>query len=267
MLVPVPSYSPENFFIGGSKPVSLSIAATSDLQLIFDIMTHAIKASEILGTDQDKQIKWKKILDQIPPMQIGKSGQLQEWLEDYEEGEPGHRHISHLFGLFPGEQIGIEDTPGLAKAAKISLERRIANGCSFIGFTSNMWARLGEGDNALKQTFPDSTFISFRYPPFYFSSTVAEMLLQSHGNRLHLLPALPSAWQNGQIKGLRARGGFEVDMTWKNGKLTQAIISSLAGNPLPEIRVAGQLIDPKSDKRIRFIEAVPGKIGLALNIK
>jgi len=195
MLVPVPSYSPENFFVGGIQPVSLCIGATSDLQLIYDVLTHAITASEILGSDQEKRNQWKKILEQIPPLQIGKYGQLQEWLEDYEEGEPGHRHISHLFGLFPGEQITIEDTPELAKAAKVSLERRIANGGSFVGFTSNMWARLGEGDRALQQTKQDSMFFSFT--PFYFSSTVAEMLLQSHGNRIRLLPALPSNWYNG----------------------------------------------------------------------
>lgn len=249
MLVPVPSYSPENFFVGGIQPVSLCIGATSDLQLIYDVLTHAITASEILGSDQEKRNQWKKILEQIPPLQIGKYGQLQEWLEDYEEGEPGHRHISHLFGLFPGEQITIEDTPELAKAAKVSLERRIANGGSFVGFTSNMWARLGEGDRALQQTKQDSMFFSFT--PFYFSSTVAEMLLQSHGNRLRLLPALPSNWYNGQVKGLCARGGFEVDIEWENGKLIQANIKSMAGNPLPKVWVAGEVIDTATDERIK----------------
>jgi len=249
MLVPVPSYSPENFFVGGIQPVSLCIGATSDLQLIYDVLTHAITASEILGSDQEKRNQWKKILEQIPPLQIGKYGQLQEWLEDYEEGEPGHRHISHLFGLFPGEQITIEDTPELAKAAKVSLERRIANGGSFVGFTSNMWARLGEGDRALQQTKQDSMFFSFT--PFYFSSTVAEMLLQSHGNRLRLLPALPSNWYNGQVKGLCARGGFEVDIEWENGKLIQANIKSMTGNPLPKVWVAGEVIDTATDERIK----------------
>ena len=254
MLVPVPSYSPENYFTGGIQPVSLCIAATNDLQLIYDVMSHAIKASEILGTDMEKRNKWKNILAQIPPMQIGRYGQLQEWLEDYEEGEPGHRHVSHLYGLFPGEQITIEDTPDLASAAKVSIERREANGGSFVSFTSNMWARLGDGDRALQETKPDSSFISFRYPPFYFSSTTAEMLLQSHGKRLNLLPALPARWNNGKVKGLRARGGFEVDIEWKNDKLTTATIRSLKGNPLPEIRIQGKIINPEKDKRIKLFK-------------
>ncbi|MBA7588555.1 hypothetical protein ES708_30615 [subsurface metagenome] len=112
-----------------------------------------------------------------------------------------------------------------------------------------MWARLGEGDRALQQTKQDSMFFSFT--PFYFSSTVAEMLLQSHGNRLRLLPALPSNWYNGQVKGLCARGGFEVDIEWENGKLIQANIKSMAGNPLPKVWVAGEVIDTATDERIK----------------
>ncbi len=246
-LVPVPSQSPENTFKGGFAFVSLCIGATMDLQLIHDVLTHAIAASEILQVDAERQLKWRNILEQIPPMQIGKHGQLQEWLEDYEEAEPTHRHVSHLFGLFPGEQITLEGTPELARAAKISLERR--KGAAFKSYTSHMWARLGKGELAFGDLSSD---FSFRHPPFYNSSAIAEMLLQSHGNKLRLLPALPSKWKTGHVKGLRARGGYEIEIEWKNGKLARAVIMSLIGNPIPEIRVEGKVIDPEMDRRIEL---------------
>ncbi len=127
-LVPVPSYSPENRFVGGTTPVSLSIGCTMDLELIYDVLTHAIRSSEILGVDEEKRTKWHQILKELPPFKIGRFGQLQEWLEDYEEVDPGFCHTSHLFALYPGDQITVEETPELAVACESALERRIAHG-------------------------------------------------------------------------------------------------------------------------------------------
>jgi alpha-L-fucosidase 2 len=245
-LVTVPSQSPENYFQGGTRPVSLCVGATMDFELIHDALTHAMLASEILGVDADLRGEWIRILDEIPPLRIGRHGQLQEWLEDYEEGEVHHRHLSHLVGAFPGDQITVDGSPNLAQAVRVTLGRRLAAGAATGGWSAAwvacLWARLRDAELAhltLRRLVADSSAASLLNARGTFQidgnfggqAAVAEMLLQSHGDAIRVLPSLPRAWAKGSFRGFRARGGFELDATWDDSKLTHLVVRATRDGP------------------------------------
>ncbi len=232
-LVTNPSTSPENHYILNGKPVGLTYAATMDLELIHELFENCRRAAEILGTDAAFRAQIEKTEQRLPPLQIGARGQLQEWIEDYQEAEPHHRHSSHLWSLYPGHDISLAATPKIAASAEKTLELR---GDGETGWShawrAALWARLHNPEQAYanlkllitKNTLPDMFDLC---PPFQIDgnlggpAAITEMLVQSTDKAITILPALPSQWPSGSLTGVRVRGGGKLDIAWKDGRLTQ----------------------------------------------
>lgn len=262
-LVTCPSNSPENFpAVPGNGAfmdeqlkfnmpgTTICAGPTMDMQILRDLFTHCAEAADILGTDSDLRKRWLGTRDRLAPMQVGRLGNLQEWIEDVADLEHQHRHISHLYGAFPSDQVTLEQTPALVEGVKVSLSQRGDGGTGFsMSWKAAIWARFREGSHALtcltnlmrENTVPNLFSKCFSSPQvdgtFGACAAIAEMLLQSHGGIVRLLPALPIEWSNGLYRGLCARGGITVDCVWEGGRIQSAVLRTKVGG---EVRLTAQ---------------------------
>ncbi|MCM1381896.1 MAG: glycoside hydrolase family 95 protein, partial [Muribaculaceae bacterium] len=252
-MVTSPSVSPENTYITkeGARG-TICQGAAMDSQILYSLFTAVINSSAEISEEfkpaGDKEFiaKIKELREKLPKPEIGKYGQIMEWAEDYDEAEPGHRHISQLFALYPADIITVRRTPELAAAAKATLVRRLTHGGGHTGWSRawiiNMWARLLDGEKVgenIAALLAHSTSINMfdMHPPFQIDGNfgggagICEALIQSHSGEIHFLPAIPKEWEKGYVRGFMARGGFEVDFEWADGKPVSAAVLSLCGNP------------------------------------
>jgi alpha-L-fucosidase 2 len=277
-LVTAPATSPENQYKTPDGYVgAVSVMTTSDLALIRGAFLNVMQASQRLGVDREFRQRVKTAFDRLPPYKVGRRGNLQEWYLDWDDQDPRHRHVSHLIGLYPDDQITPFDTPELSAAVKRSLELRGDGGTGWSkAWKIGLWARLHDGDHAYRMlrthlqyvgpagdtqykgggTYPN---LFDAHPPFQidgnFGGTagIAEMLLQSHRGELHLLPALPSAWKNGSVRGLRGRGGYTVDVAWKDGALVEAVVRADRDGTV-KVRIGGDVtsLDARAGVALRI---------------
>jgi alpha-L-fucosidase 2 len=254
-LVTNPSTSPENFpdrpgndpyfdeVTASFRPgTSICAGSTIDMQVLRDLFGYFAEAALVLGVDEGLRAEVLETRARLAPMQVGREGDLQEWLEDWGQKEKSHRHISHLYGLFPGNQVSVTGTPGLAEASRVVLAQRGLEGNGWASaWKAASWARLLDAEKALQNFAYHMGHYSYDNllaicsgklqvdGALGMSAALAEMLLQSHEGRIHLLPALPGAWKDGEVRGLLARGGFEVDLKWRGGELVESRLTSRLG--------------------------------------
>ena len=280
--ITAPATSPENTFIDDNGKIGkVTMGTAMDMEICWDLLNNLIEASEVLGTDPESRARWIHYRDNLQPLQVGAAGDLNEWYKDWKDKDPYHRHVSHLYGLYPGREISPFSTPELAAAARKTLEMRGDGGTGWSkAWKIAFWARLLDGDHSYKmfrELLSKSTLKNLfdTHPPFQIDGNfgsiagISEMLLQSQNGVLHLLPALPSEWAGGSVKGLRARGAFVVDIDWKDGKLSDASILSEKGGKCVlrtssriQIRQSGRRIASKSikdgDYYVTTFQAKPG---------